>query len=106
MANQHVTVNPVVFATDGSILNPIGADELGILIPIHAASAPRDDMWTGTDELGDPDGYSSSGGVFCTDWTSLAGVGLEGELHVPNTKWTNHPRIACNVGRRLYGCAQ
>jgi hypothetical protein len=104
-AGPYVRTDGVLIATsyadltDGSLVNPIDADELGTLIPIHAAADPLDDIWTGTDEFGDPD---NTGPYFCTDWTSLAGVGLEGDLHVTSPKWTNERRIPCSVGRRLY----
>jgi hypothetical protein len=87
--------------TDGSLLNPIDADEFGTLIPSHAAGDPADDMWTGTDELGNVDPYAS-GPYTCGDWTSLATVGLEGQLHLTTPKWTNHQHLTCTVARRLY----
>lgn len=91
--------------TDGSILNPIDVDEFGSLIPIHAPADPEDDIWTGTDEFGDPDPYPG-GPYTCADWTSTALNGLEGELHLTSPKWTNHQRIACSVPRRLYCFSQ
>jgi len=86
--------------TDGSLVNPIDADEFGALVPVHAPGDPADDVWTGTDEFGDPDALS--GGFFCTDWTAVGGPGLEGQLHLTSPKWTNHQRISCEVPRRLY----
>lgn len=78
--------------TDGSLVNPIAADEFGAEVMVSPYA------WTSTDKDG--------GGLnpHCNGWTTsqAASYGVTGSVTSKDASWTNADLLPCNTKLRLY----
>jgi len=92
--NGDLLANDAADLWDGSLANPVGYDEKGILI------ASNTQVWTGTLIIG-----TWSSGQSCGDWDIPLSTefGRQGNATLSNNQWIYGGLNSCNNTARLYG---